>query len=307
MSDYKHTLNLPDTAFPMRGNLAQREPKMLEQWYEDDLYGQIREAKSGKPKFILHDGPPYANGQIHIGHAVNKILKDVIVKAKTLSDFDAPYVPGWDCHGLPIELQVEKKHGKPGKKLDLAQFREKCREYAQTQIDQQRTDFKRLGVLGDWDKPYLTMNFKQEADSVRALAKIIDKGHLHQGFKPVHWCTDCGSALAEAEVEYKDKNSPAIDVRMPAAATAETVDRFSTPEGHVGEGDVSMVIWTTTPWTIPANRAVTLAEGLEYTLVQIEADGEQPAERVILADDLVTDCMERWNIEIGRASCRERV
>ncbi|ASG66273.1 isoleucine--tRNA ligase [Idiomarina piscisalsi] len=296
MSDYKHTLNLPETAFPMRGNLAQREPKMLEQWYEDDLYGQIREAKSGKPKFILHDGPPYANGQIHIGHAVNKILKDVIVKAKTLSDFDAPYVPGWDCHGLPIELQVEKKHGKPGKKLDLAQFREKCREYAQTQIDQQRTDFKRLGVLGDWDKPYLTMNFKQEADSVRALAKIIDKGHLHQGFKPVHWCTDCGSALAEAEVEYKDKKSPAIDVRMPAAATAETVDRFSTPEGHVGEGDVSMVIWTTTPWTIPANRAVTLAEGLEYTLVQIEADGEQPAERVILADDLVTDCMERWNI-----------
>ncbi|KTG24185.1 isoleucine--tRNA ligase [Idiomarina sp. WRN-38] len=296
MSDYKHTLNLPETAFPMRGNLAQREPKMLEQWYEDDLYGQIREAKSGKPKFILHDGPPYANGQIHIGHAVNKILKDVIVKAKTLSDFDAPYVPGWDCHGLPIELQVEKKHGKPGKKLDLAQFREKCREYAQTQIDQQRTDFKRLGVLGDWDNPYLTMNFKQEADSVRALAKIIDKGHLHQGFKPVHWCTDCGSALAEAEVEYKDKNSPAIDVRMPVAATAETVERFSTPEGHVGDGDVSMVIWTTTPWTIPANRAVTLAEGLEYTLVQIEADGEQPAERVILADDLVTDCMERWNI-----------
>ncbi|RXS43951.1 isoleucine--tRNA ligase [Idiomarina sp. 29L] len=296
MSDYKHTLNLPETAFPMRGNLAQREPKMLEQWYEDDLYGQIREAKNGKPKFILHDGPPYANGQIHIGHAVNKILKDVIVKAKTLSDFDAPYVPGWDCHGLPIELQVEKKHGKPGKKLDLAQFREKCREYAQTQIDQQRTDFKRLGVLGDWDKPYLTMNFKQEADSVRALAKIIDKGHLHQGFKPVHWCTDCGSALAEAEVEYKDKNSPAIDVRMPAAAMAQTVERFSTPEGHVGEGDVSMVIWTTTPWTIPANRAVTLAEGLEYTLVQIEADGDQPAERVILADDLVTDCMERWNI-----------
>jgi len=276
--------------------LAQREPKMLEQWYEDDLYGQIREAKNGKPKFILHDGPPYANGQIHIGHAVNKILKDVIVKAKTLSDFDAPYVPGWDCHGLPIELQVEKKHGKPGKKLDLAQFREKCREYAQTQIDQQRTDFKRLGVLGDWDNPYLTMNFKQEADSVRALAKIIDKGHLHQGFKPVHWCTDCGSALAEAEVEYKDKNSPAIDVRLPVAASAETVERFSTPEGHVGDGDVSMVIWTTTPWTIPANRAVTLAEGLEYTLVQIEADGEQPAERVILADDLVTDCMERWNI-----------
>ncbi|RUO67168.1 isoleucine--tRNA ligase [Idiomarina ramblicola] len=296
MSDYKHTLNLPETAFPMRGNLAQREPKMLEQWYATDLYGQIREAKAGKPKFILHDGPPYANGQIHIGHAVNKILKDVIVKAKTLSDFDAPYVPGWDCHGLPIELQVEKKHGKPGKKLNLAEFREKCREYAMTQIDQQRTDFKRLGVLGDWDNPYLTMNFKQEADSVRALAKIIDNGHLHQGFKPVHWCTDCGSALAEAEVEYQDKNSPAIDVRLPVAAVAETVERFSTPEGHVGEGNVSMVIWTTTPWTIPANRAVTLAEGLEYTLVQVEAGDDQPAERVILADDLVSDCMERWNI-----------
>jgi len=296
MSDYKHTLNLPETAFPMRGNLAQREPKMLEQWYETDLYGQIRQAKAGKPKFILHDGPPYANGQIHIGHAVNKILKDVIVKAKTLSDFDAPYVPGWDCHGLPIELQVEKKHGKPGKKLNLAEFREKCREYAMTQIDQQRTDFKRLGVLGDWDNPYLTMNFKQEADSVRALAKIIDRGHLHQGFKPVHWCTDCGSALAEAEVEYQDKNSTAIDVRMPVAATTETVERFSTPEGHVGEGVVSMIIWTTTPWTIPANRAVTLADGLEYTLVQVEASGDQPAERIIVADDLVTDCMERWNI-----------
>ncbi|RUO79817.1 isoleucine--tRNA ligase [Idiomarina tyrosinivorans] len=297
MSDYKHTLNLPETPFPMRGNLANREPEMLKQWYQDDLYGQIRQAKHGKPSFILHDGPPYANGQIHIGHAVNKILKDVIVKAKTLSDFDAPYVPGWDCHGLPIELQVEKKHGKPGKKLTVAEFREKCRSYAQGQIDQQREDFKRLGVLGEWDNPYLTMNFQQEADAVRALAKIIDNGHMQQGFKPVHWCTDCGSALAEAEVEYQDKTSPAIDVRLTVAATADTVERFSTAQGHVGEGELSVVIWTTTPWTIPANRAVTLAEGLEYALVQIEATDERPAERVILASDLVTECMERWNID----------
>ncbi|MGM0482061.1 MAG: isoleucine--tRNA ligase [Pseudomonadota bacterium] len=309
MSDYKHTLNLPDTAFPMRGNLAQREPKMLENWYADDLYGTIRKAKAGKPSFILHDGPPYANGKIHIGHAVNKILKDVIVKAKTLSDYDAPFVPGWDCHGLPIELQVEKKHGKPGKKLNLAEFREKCRDYAMGQIDQQRTDFKRLGVFGDWDNPYLTMNYKQEADTVRALAKIIDNGHMHQGFKPVHWCTDCGSALAEAEVEYQDKTSPAIDVKMPLAAAEEALGRFSTPEGHVGEGSISMVIWTTTPWTIPANRAVTLAEGLEYALVQVEADGEQQAERLIIASELVNDCMERYGIhryhKLGFANGKE--
>lgn len=296
MSDYKHTLNLPETAFPMRGNLAKREPGMLKKWYQDDLYGEIRKAKQGKPSFILHDGPPYANGQIHIGHAVNKILKDIIIKSKTLSDFDAPYTPGWDCHGLPIELQVEKKHGKPGQKLDLAEFRKHCRDYAQTQIDQQREDFKRLGVLGDWDNPYLTMNFKQEADSVRALAKIIDKGHLHQGFKPVHWCTDCGSALAEAEVEYKDKESPAIDVRMPLTDSDKALAAFTTPEGHQGQGKLSMVIWTTTPWTMPANRAVTLAEGLEYALVQIEATDDQQAERVILASDLVNDCMDRWGI-----------
>ncbi|RUO65835.1 Isoleucyl-tRNA synthetase [Pseudidiomarina planktonica] len=296
MSDYKHTLNLPDTSFPMRGNLAQREPEMLKGWYNDSLYQRIRDAKKGKPTFILHDGPPYANGQIHIGHAVNKILKDVIVKAKTLSDFDAPYVPGWDCHGLPIELQVEKKYGKPGKKLNEAEFRQKCREYAMTQVEQQREDFKRLGVFGDWDNPYLTMNFKQEADSIRALAKIIDNGHMQQGFKPVHWCTDCGSALAEAEVEYQDKTSPSIDVRFPLVDEATAVQAFRHPEGHDGEGPLSMVIWTTTPWTIPASRAVTVHAGLEYALVQVEATGEQAAERLIVASDLVNDVMERWNI-----------
>ncbi|TRW50285.1 isoleucine--tRNA ligase [Aliidiomarina halalkaliphila] len=294
MSDYKHTLNLPDTAFPMRGNLAQREPEMLKQWYQDDVYGQIRSARAGRDKFILHDGPPYANGNIHIGHAVNKIIKDMVVKSKTLSGFDAPYVPGWDCHGLPIELVVEKKYGKPGQKLSDAEFRQKCREYALTQVEGQRTDFKRLGVFGDWDRPYLTMNFEQEANIIRALGSIIERGHLQQGFKPVHWCTDCGSALAEAEVEYKDKASPAIDVRFPVVDSEGTVAKFSHPEGHPGQGPVSVLIWTTTPWTIPANMAVTVEPSLEYALVQVE--GDQP-ERLILASDLVASAMDRYGIE----------
>ncbi|MCW9056299.1 MAG: class I tRNA ligase family protein, partial [Gammaproteobacteria bacterium] len=212
MTDYKHTLNLPETAFPMRGNLAQREPVLLKQWKENKLYQKIREVSKGRPPFILHDGPPYANGDIHIGHAVNKILKDIIVKSKTMDGFDAPYIPGWDCHGLPIELNVEKKVGKAGVKVDAKTFRDKCRDYAQKQVNGQREDFKRLGVLGDWDNPYLTMDFKVEANIVRSLGKIIDNGHLHKGSKPVHWCLDCGSALAEAEVEYQDKTSPAIDV-----------------------------------------------------------------------------------------------
>ncbi|MBO9490145.1 isoleucine--tRNA ligase [Endozoicomonas sp. G2_1] len=293
MSDYKHTLNLPDTAFPMRGNMANREPNMLKEWASKDLYGQIRAAKKGKKSFILHDGPPYANGNIHLGHAVNKILKDVIVKAKTLSDFDAPYVPGWDCHGLPIELMVEKKVGKPGHKVSAAEFRQKCRDYAAKQVDGQREDFKRLGVFGDWDKPYLTMNFDTEANIIRALGKIADNGHLQQGFKPVHWCTDCGSALAEAEVEYKDKQSPAIDVAF-KIVHADIAEKFSHPEGHAGEGDVSVVIWTTTPWTLPANRAVAVHPEVEYSLVQCE--NEQGKFRLILASDLVSDCMDRFGI-----------
>lgn len=298
MSDYKHTLNLPDTPFPMRGNLAQREPEMLKAWYADDLYGQIRKARAGRTKFILHDGPPYANGQIHIGHAVNKILKDLVIKSKTLSGFDSPYVPGWDCHGLPIELVVEKKHGKPGVKLTDAEFREKCREFANSQIEGQREDFKRLGVLGEWDAPYMTMAFKQEANTVRAMGKIIERGHLQQGFKPVHWCTDCGSALAEAEVEYKDKNSPAIDVKYPVQNEQAFTDAFEHPQGHAGSGKLSMVIWTTTPWTIPASMAVTLAADLEYALVQVEeGNGDRPAERLILASDLVTEAMARYGID----------
>ena len=210
MSEYKETLNLPQTAFPMKASLTQREPQRLKQWQAEDLYGKIRAASAGRPKFILHDGPPYANGELHVGHAVNKILKDIVVKSKTLSGFDAPYVPGWDCHGLPIELNVEKKVGKPGAKISAAEFRQKCRDYATRQIDAQRTDFMRMGVLGDWQAPYLTMNFDYEAEIVRTLGRIAQNGHLSKGFKPVHWCTDCGSALAEAEVEYEDKNSPTL-------------------------------------------------------------------------------------------------
>ncbi|MBQ4861753.1 isoleucine--tRNA ligase [Pseudoalteromonas sp. MMG013] len=292
MSDYKHTLNLPETEFPMRGNLAQREPKMLKTWYEQDLYGQIRSAKKGKKPFILHDGPPYANGDIHLGHSVNKILKDIIIKSKTLSDFDAPYVPGWDCHGLPIELQVEKKVGKPGKKVTAAEFREKCRAYAQKQVEGQKADFKRLGVFGDWDKPYLTMNFDFEANAIRVLGRIIKSGHLHKGAKPVHWCTDCGSALAEAEVEYQDKQSPAIDVKFDFVDQAAVVAAFDLAEGHEGEGSVGTVIWTTTPWTLPANRAVAVHEALEYALVQVEDEGK--VQRLILGSELVKDAMDRF-------------
>ena len=293
MSEYKDTLNLPETGFPMRGNLANREPEMLKRWYKEDLYGEIRKAKKGKKSFVLHDGPPYANGDIHIGHALNKILKDIIIKSKTLSGFDAPYVPGWDCHGLPIELMVEKKFGKPGQKLTAAEFREKCREYAAGQVEGQKESFKRLGVLGAWDKPYRTMDFATEANIIRALGKIADNGHLLKGFKPVHWCTDCGSALAEAEVEYKNKKSPSIDVRFKATDEAAVLSKF-TFDGEQGSGDVSIVIWTTTPWTLPANRAVCMREDLEYVLVQIE--GEQ-AERIIVAAELLKDVMARAGIE----------
>ncbi|MBU3021854.1 isoleucine--tRNA ligase [Aestuariibacter sp. A3R04] len=300
MSDYKPTLNLPETPFPMRGNLAQREPAMLKSWQEKRLYKQIREAKAGKKPFILHDGPPYANGDIHIGHAVNKILKDIIVKAKTLSDFDAPYVPGWDCHGLPIELMVEKKVGKPGVKVTAAEFRQKCREYAQKQIDGQMADFKRLGVFGEWDNPYKTMDFKSEADIIRALSKIVDSGHLEKGFKPVHWCTDCGSALAEAEVEYKDKVSPAIDVTFPLVDLAAIAEAFGVTVQDLTAHKASAVIWTTTPWTLPANLAISLHPELTYSLVELNG-----TDWVILAEDLVESCMSRYEISAYRvvASC----
>ena len=300
MADYKDTLNLPKTKFPMKANLAQREPNMLKAWEDNGLYEKIREANKDNPRFILHDGPPYANGDIHIGHAVNKILKDIIVKAKTLSGFDAPYVPGWDCHGLPIELQVEKKKGKAGVKISKSEFRQACRDYASRQVDGQRQDFIRLGVFGDWFKPYLTMDFRTEADIIRALGKIIKAGHLHKGSKPVHWCADCGSALAEAEVEYEDKTSPAIDVRFKVANEAAFLSCVQQPEGggHCGEGEISVVIWTTTPWTLPANQAVALNAELDYAVVQV--DGQYGKERLVLAEELLKDAMSRYGINSYR-------
>ncbi|QFU21781.1 isoleucine--tRNA ligase [Shewanella eurypsychrophilus] len=292
MSDYKSTLNLPETEFPMRGNLANREPEMLKSWTEDGLYQQIRDSRIGRKPFILHDGPPYANGDIHIGHSVNKILKDIIVKSKTLSGFDAPYIPGWDCHGLPIELKVEQKIGKPGHKVTASEFREKCREYAAKQVNGQREDFIRLGVFADWYNPYLTMDFNTEANIVRSLSKVIESGHLHKGVKPVHWCTDCGSALAEAEVEYEDKKSPAIDVAFVAADKPALLAKFG---GVEVAGSVSMVIWTTTPWTLPANRALSIAADLDYSLVEFVKDGE--ARVIIVAEALIESCMERYSVD----------
>jgi isoleucyl-tRNA synthetase len=295
VSDYKTTLNLPQTDFPMRGNLAQREPKMLKHWEEIQLYGKIRQAGVGRDKFILHDGPPYANGDIHIGHAVNKILKDIIIKSRTLDGFDAPYVPGWDCHGLPIELQVEKKVGKPGKKVTTGEFRKACREYAAKQVAGQREDFKRLGVFGEWDNPYLTMDHKFEADIVRSLGRIVENGHVHKGYKPVHWCTDCGSALAEAEVEYQDKSSFAIDVRFAVLDEPALMARCHHVPDGLGEGPIHLVIWTTTPWTLPANQAVALNPTLEYAVVQ--CDGPRGKERMVIADAMLKDVMDRYGIE----------
>jgi isoleucyl-tRNA synthetase len=287
MTDYKATLNLPHTDFPMKAGLSQREPKRLDQWQQRDLYRRIREASAGRPKFILHDGPPYANGDIHIGHAVNKILKDIIVKARTLDGFDAPYVPGWDCHGLPIELKVEQKVGKAGHKVDAATFRKKCREFAAKQVEGQKRDFKRLGVFGDWDHPYLTMNYDTEANIIRALGKIAAGGHLTKGFKPVHWCLDCASALAEAEVEYQDKQSPAIDV---AFAVTDPAD-FKSRTG-VEAASPALVIWTTTPWTLPANRAVAVHPELDYVLLSGEQNGA--AVELVVAEDLADTVSERF-------------
>ncbi|MCG9753750.1 isoleucine--tRNA ligase [Shewanella insulae] len=295
MSDYKSTLNLPETEFPMRGNLAKREPEMLKSWTENKLYQKIRESRTGAKPFILHDGPPYANGSIHIGHSVNKILKDIIIKSKTLSGFDAPYIPGWDCHGLPIELKVEQKVGKPGQKVSAAEFRQKCREYAAAQVDGQREDFIRLGVLGDWQNPYLTMNFDTEANIVRSLAKVIDNGHLHKGVKPVHWCTDCGSALAEAEVEYEDKTSPAIDVTFKAVDQAAVLAKFGLEQCDT---EVATVIWTTTPWTLPANRGLSMAGDIDYDLIEFTKEGSKHA--IIVAQELVESCIERYGAESHR-------
>ncbi len=288
--DYKHTITLPRTEFPMRGDLPKREPAMLERWEEQGLYEQLQANAEGRPRFVLHDGPPYANGEIHIGHALNKILKDIVVKSRLLAGFQAPYVPGWDCHGLPIELQVEKKLGKVGVKVDAAEFRRACRQYAGEQIDTQRRDFKRLGVLGAWEQPYETRSFGYEADMLRSLARIVENGHLRRGAKPVHWCFDCGSALAEAEIEYMDKVSPSIDVSFAVADSADAAKRL----GLTDDGArYAVPIWTTTPWTLPANLAVALHPELDYVVVQITDPAGQPL-RLILAEGLAESALARY-------------
>ncbi|NBI41630.1 isoleucine--tRNA ligase [[Haemophilus] felis] len=287
MTDYKNTLNLPETGFPMRGDLAKREPAMLKNWYDRDLYQKIRQSSQGKKPFVLHDGPPYANGSIHIGHAVNKILKDIIIKSKTALGFDSPYIPGWDCHGLPIELKVEGIVGKPNEKISAAEFREECRKYAAEQVEGQKKDFIRLGVLGDWENPYLTMNYHTEANIIRAFGKAVENGHLYKGSKPVHWCLDCASSLAEAEVEYEDKVSPSIYVRFSAVNPAEVAAKFGTQTS----GQISAVIWTTTPWTLPSNRAIALNENVDYQLLQF---GD---ELVILAKELVEEVAKAAGVE----------
>ncbi|GIZ50647.1 isoleucine--tRNA ligase [Noviherbaspirillum aridicola] len=286
----KYPVNLTETAFPMRGDLAKREPKWVKEWQDKKIYQRIRKASKGRPKFILHDGPPYANGDIHIGHAVNKILKDMIVKCRNMAGFDAQYVPGWDCHGMPIEIQIEKQYGK---NLPTAEVQAKSRAYAAEQIERQKKDFIRLGVLGEWDNPYKTMNFSNEADEIRALGTILEKGYVYRGLKPVNWCFDCGSALAEAEVEYQDKRDPAIDVGFPFLEHDKLAAAFGLPRLPVQKGYA--VIWTTTPWTIPANQALNMHPEVEYALVQTERNGE--ALLLILARDLVDSCLQRFGLQ----------
>jgi isoleucyl-tRNA synthetase len=296
MTDYKHTINLPQTDFPMKADLAQREPALVRGWQERGTYARLRAIARGRPRFVLHDGPPYANGAIHIGHAVNKILKDVVVKSRSLDGFDAPYIPGWDCHGLPIELQVEKKHGRPGQKLDARAFRAACRAYAQEQIDLQRADFKRLGVLGDWDHPYMTMAPRYEAQQLRAFGRIVANGHVYQGVKPVYWCMDCRSALAEAEVEYEERTSPAIDVAFRVADVAQLAARIGLAPAELATAPVDLVIWTTTPWTLPANQAVALHAQFQYVLVECQPVPPAGRRRLIVAAELLESCLRRYRM-----------
>lgn len=288
MTDYSKTVNLLESPFPMRGNLAKREPGWLKSWYDQKRYQKLRKKAAGRPKFILHDGPPYANGDIHIGHAVNKILKDIIIRSKTQAGFDAPYIPGWDCHGLPIEVMVEKLHGKD---MPPARFRELCREYAAEQIARQKKDFMRLGVIGDWENPYLTMDFKTEADTVRTLGEIYKAGYLYRGAKPVQFCLDCGSSLAEAEVEYKDKVSPAIDVAYLFQDNAALARAFGLSEIT---GEAFAVIWTTTPWTLPASQAVSVGSEVVYQLI------DTPAGKLLLAKDLAEEALKRYGFDNSR-------
>src|SRR5262245_7955772 len=296
MADYKDTLNLPETPFPMRGDLAKREPQWVKEWNEKGTYRRLRAVAKGRPTFVLHDGPPYANGDIHIGTAVNKILKDMVVKSRSLAGFDARYVPGWDCHGMPIEGQIEKKHGK---NLPPAETQRLCRAFATEQFDRQREDFKRLGVLGEWDNPYLTMAPGNEADEIRVLGKLLQKGYVYRGLKPVNWCFDCGSALAEAEVEYEDRKDPAIDVGFPFAqadkvASALGLAKLPDKPGHA-------VIWTTTPWTLPGNQALNVHPDFVYHLVDTEKG------LLILAAELQEACLARYKLRGSTlAACKGR-
>lgn len=292
-TDYKETLNLPDTAFAMRANLPQKEPERLAKWQAWDLYQQIRQDRQGKKQFILHMGPPYANGDIHIGHALTTILKDIVVKSKTLSGYDAPLVPGWDCHGLPIELNVEKKIGLPNVAVTPEVFRAHCREYAQSQIDLQKASFIRLGILADWENPYKTMDFSYQADIMRVLGKILAREGLHQGARPVHWCISCGSSLAEAEVEYQNKTSPALDVCFPVVDPALFLKAIGVTDPALGRRKIAFVIWTTTPWTLPANEAVALHPQLDYVLVQADFG---VAEVICIQQDLMQSCLARYGI-----------
>ncbi|MBP9831024.1 MAG: class I tRNA ligase family protein, partial [Polaromonas sp.] len=284
-TDYRSTLNLPDTSFPMRGDLPKREPAWVKSWEDKGIYKKLRDVRAGKPKFILHDGPPYANGQIHIGHAVNKILKDMIVKARQLEGLDAIYVPGWDCHGLPIENAIEKLHGR---NLSRDEVQAKSRAFATEQIAGQMADFKRLGLLGEWDNPYRTMDYANEANEIRALKRIMERGFVYRGLKPVYWCFDCGSSLAEFEIEYADKKSQTLDVAFQCAEPEKLAKAFDLDKLSK---DAFAVIWTTTAWTIPANQALNLNPELEYALVDTERG------ILLLASVLVEKCLERYKLE----------
>ena len=303
-TDYKSTLNLPDTPFPMRGDLAKREPGWVAEWRERKVYEAIRTASRGRPKFVLHDGPPYANAAIHIGTAVNKILKDIVVKSKQLAGFDAPYVPGWDCHGMPIEVQIEKTYGK---NLSIADTQRLCRAYATEQIALQKTDFQRLGVLGDWDHHYATMAYQAEADEIRTLGRILQKGYIYRGLRPVNWCFDCQSALAEAEVEYEDRDDAAIDIAFALIDAAERLKLATAFDLAVPpDGSIAAAVWTTTPWTIPANQALNLHPDFDYALIQTRRG------HLVLAADLVEQCLSRYGLDgrvvaITKGAALERI
>ncbi|MEX1073712.1 MAG: isoleucine--tRNA ligase, partial [Burkholderiales bacterium] len=288
MPDYKKTLNLPDTPFPMRGDLARREPQRVAEWRDKGVYRRLREVARGRPKFVLHDGPPYANGDIHIGTAVNKILKDIVVKSKSLAGYDAPYVPGWDCHGMPIEVQIEKQHGK---NLPAEETLRLCRAYAAAQIERQKADFRRLGVLGEWDDPYTTMAPRNEADEIRVLGRLLEKGYVYRGLKPVNWCFDCGSALAEAEVEYEDRKDAAIDVAFGLVDEDREKLKKAFALDELPAGPVYAVIWTTTPWTIPGNQALNVHPDYRYSLVETTRGS------LILASELKEACLARFKLQ----------